>query len=312
MDVRVHTAARQAGGLPARLRALAAPGRWKAGVATGCEATGVNAAGLGLQKRLLRPWARALNYHDVPPRLAGAFEKQLRLFARHFVPVGPEELRSLHAGRWAHPKPGLLLTFDDGLRSHADVVAPLLEKYGFRGWFNVPVGFVETPPAEQQAFARRNHIGFDAPERGDERIALSWNDVLRLDAGHEICCHTWSHRRLAFELRPEDLELEIDEAKRRLEARLGHDVKGFAWVGGEDWSYSRAAAARIRDAKFEFSFMTNNAVIRPHQDLLQLQRTNVEAHYDPALLGLCLSGLYDLLYLRKRRRVNRRTALRMA
>jgi len=298
-------------GRPARLRALT-PGRWKDSIAASFEAAGLNAAGLGLQKRLLRPWARALNYHDVPPRLAGAFEQQLRRFARHFVSVGPAELRQLHAGRWPYPKPGLLLTFDDGLRSHADVVAPLLEKYGFRGWFNVPVGFVETPPAEQQAFARRNHIGFEPPERADARIALSWSDVLRLDGGHEICCHTWSHRRLTFDLGPEDLELEIDQAKRRLEERLEHDVKGFAWVGGEDGSYSRAAAERIRDAKFEFSFMTNNAVVRPRQDLLQLQRTNVEAHYDPALLGLCLSGFYDLLYLRKRRRVNRRTALRTA
>jgi peptidoglycan/xylan/chitin deacetylase (PgdA/CDA1 family) len=301
--------ASQGGRVLARLRALAIPGRWKGGLAAGFEAAGLNAAGLALQKMLLHPWARALNYHDVPASLANAFEQQLCFFARHFVPVGPGELRQLHAGRWPHPKPGLLLTFDDGLRSHADVVAPLLEKYGFRGWFNVPVGFVDAPPAEQQAFARRNHIGFEPPARTDERIALSWNDLLRLDSGHEICCHTWSHRRLTFDLTADDLELEIDQAKRRLEEMLGHEVRAFAWVGGEEWAYSRAAAERIREAKFEISFMTNNAVIRPDEDLLQVQRTNVEAHFDPALLRLCLSGFYDLLYLRKRRRVNRRTAI---
>ena len=58
--------------------------------------------------------------------------------------------------------------------------------------------------------------------------------------------------------------------------------------------------------------MTNNAVIRPHSELLQVQRTNVEAHFEPAFLNLCLSGFYDVLYLPKRRRVNRLTAARAA
>jgi peptidoglycan/xylan/chitin deacetylase (PgdA/CDA1 family) len=284
--------------------------RWKQGLASGFDTIGLNAVGMRLQTQLLWPWARALNYHDVPPRLAGAFEEQLRFFAEHFVPVGPRELAELHAGRWPHAKPGLLLTFDDGLRSHADVVAPLLEAYGWSGWFNVPVGFVDTPPDEQQAFARQNRIGFDAPERADERIALSWSDLERLDGTHEICSHTWSHRRLASDLTSPDLDLEIDRAKRRLEAGLGHAVRAFAWVGGEEWAYSPAAAERIRKAGFEISFMTNNAVIRPRDELLQVQRTNVEAHYPPALLRFCLSGFYDLLYVSKRRRVNRVTAAR--
>lgn len=295
-----------------RVRALVMPQYWKQNLASGFEATGLNSAGVLVQKQLLWPWARALNYHDVPERLAGAFEEQLRFFARHFVSVGPAELAELHAGRWPHPRPGLLLTFDDGLRTHADVVAPLLEKYGFSGWFNVPVGFVDTPPAEQQEFARRNHIQFEAPEKPDERIALTWRDLQRLDGPHEICCHTFHHRRLAASLTHDELELEIGEAKRRLEAGLGHAVRGFAWVGGEEWAYSREAAERIRAAGYEFSFMTNNAVVRPHGELLQVQRTNVEASFDPAFLRFCLSGFYDLLYLPKRRRVNRLTAARAA
>jgi peptidoglycan/xylan/chitin deacetylase (PgdA/CDA1 family) len=308
---------RAAGGsLALRLRrhlsALATPGRWKHGLAAGFEATGLNAAGAGLQRFLLWPWARALNYHDVPAHRAGAFEEQLRWFASRFVSVGPAELAELHAGRWPHAKPGLLLTFDDGLRSHADVVAPLLEAYGFTGWFNVPVGFVETPPAEQQAFARAHRIDCDAGAYPDGRIALGWRDLERLDGRHEICCHTFTHRRLGPRLERDELELEIDQAKRRLEDGLGHRVRGFAWVGGEEWAYTREAAERIRAAGFEYSFMTNNAVIRPHCELLQVQRTNVEAHFAPALLHFCLSGFYDLLYLPKRRRVNRLTAARAA
>ena len=291
-----------------QLRTWFTAGAWKQGLASGFDAAGLNTAGVLVQKRLLWPWARALNYHDVPVRLAGAFEAQLGYFARHFVSVGPSELAELQSGRWPHPKPGLLLTFDDGLRSHAEVVAPLLEKYGFSGWFNVPVGFVDAKPAEQKAFARSHRIGFRASDCPEDRIAMSWAELRRLDGSHTICCHTWNHRRLSAELTPVELELEIGEAKRRLEAELGHQVRGFAWVGGEEWAYSRAAADRIRAAGFELSFMTNNAVVRPHAELLQVQRTNVEADFDPAFVRFCLSGFYDLLYLRKRRRVNRLTA----
>ncbi len=192
------------------------------------------------------------------------------------------------------------------------MVAPLLEKYGFTGWFTVPVGFVETPPAEQHAFAEAHQISCDDSDLPDERIAMSWNDLRRLDANHEICCHTWTHRRLGPQVSEADLDVEVDQAKRALEEGLGHEVRGFAWVGGEEWSYSREAAERIRAAGFDFSFMTNNAVIRPGAELLQVHRTNVEAHFDPALMRLCLSGFYDVLYLPKRRRVNRLTAARAA
>jgi peptidoglycan/xylan/chitin deacetylase (PgdA/CDA1 family) len=295
-----------------QLRSLVGRRYWKQGIATGFELMGLNRAGVLVQNRLLWPWARALNYHDVPVRLAGAFEEQLRFFAEHFVSVGPAELAELHAGSWTHEKPGLLLTFDDGLRSHADVVAPLLEKYRFSGWFNVPVGFIDAAPAEQEAFARRHQIHCDASGLPDQRIALSWDDLRRLDGAHEICCHGFTHRRLGPCLTPEELALEIDGAKQRLEAELGHAVRAFTWIGGEEWAYTREAAERIRAAGFELAFMTNNAVIRPDAELLQVQRTNIEADFDPDFLRLCLSGFYDLLYGPKRRRVNELTAARAA
>lgn len=284
-----------------------APTRWKGALANGFDRSGLSRAGLTVQRQR-GPYARALNYHDVPARHAEAFEAQLRSFAKRFVSVGPAELELLHAGSWPHPKPGLLLTFDDGLRSHADVVAPLLEKYGFRGWFNVPVGFVDCEPAAQDAFAREHRIDCDASAYTDDRIALSWRDLHRLDGPHEICCHTTTHRRLGPRLSPEEIDLEIHQAKRRLEEGLGHAVLGFAWVGGEEWAYSREAADAIRAAGFRYSFMTNNARIRPGGELLQIQRTNVEAHFEPSLVELSLSGFYDLFYLPKRRRVNRVTA----
>jgi peptidoglycan/xylan/chitin deacetylase (PgdA/CDA1 family) len=270
--------------------------RSKLAIATACEATGLNRSLLALQRMALRPYARALNYHDVPYVLASAFESQLQFYSRHFVSMNYQDLLSLHAGEWPYEKPGLLLSFDDGLRSHAEVVAPLLEKYGMTGWFMVPVGILD----EAQARA--------APVHDVAEPTLSWRSLTRLRDRHVIGCHTFSHRRLGAKLTSTELRREIGDAKRALEEGLGCSVPVFAWVGGEEKSYSAAAGEAIRRAGFRVSFMTNSASIRPGCNLLQLQRTNVEASYPPALVNLSLSGFFDAWYAAKRRRVNRLTA----
>src|SRR5262245_3811037 len=93
------------------------------------ENTGLSAGLLAAQARLFRQRLRAVNYHDVPPSQADAFADQLRFFRDRFAAVGFEELEHLREGRWPHDRPGLLISFDDGLRSHADIVAPLLSEH---------------------------------------------------------------------------------------------------------------------------------------------------------------------------------------
>jgi peptidoglycan/xylan/chitin deacetylase (PgdA/CDA1 family) len=271
--------------------------RSKLAIASAFEATGLSRTLLALQRAALRPYARALNYHDVPYQLAPAFEAQLQFYARHFVSMNYQDLLSLHAGDWPYEKPGLLLTFDDGLRSHTEVVAPLLEKYEMTGWFMVPAGVLGDPAAE--AGARLHDV---------REPTLSWRSLLRLRDRHVIGCHTFSHRRLRTNLTTAELEQEIGGAKQALEEGLGCSIPVFAWVGGEEATYSRAAAEAIRLAGFRVSFMTNSAPIRPGCNLLQLQRTNVEASYPPALVNLALSGFFDAWFAAKRRRVNRLTA----
>ena len=271
--------------------------RSKLKIASAFEATGLSRSLLALQRAALRPYARALNYHDVPHALAPAFESQLQFYARHFVSMGYEDLLALQAGEWRHEKPGLILTFDDGLRSHAEVVAPLLEKYEMTGWFMVPAAVLDEPAGAGRAPAHTVH-----------EPTLSWRSLLRLRDRHVIGCHTFSHRRLTAALTPEELAFEIGDAKRALEQGLGCTIPVFAWVGGEEETYCSAAGEAIRRAGFRVSFMTNSAPIRAGADLLQLQRTNVEASDPPALVKLSLSGFFDAWYAAKRRRVNRLTA----
>lgn len=244
-----------------------------------------------IQVAAMSPFARAINYHDIAESEAAAFESQLRYYAAHFDPVGYNDLSALLSGTWHGRRPGLILSFDDGLRSHAEIAAPLLERYGFPGWFFIPVGL----------------LGGGRRHEGTDHMTV---EALRLLASrHVIGCHTISHVRLSKELSSDVLEREIVGGKHELETALGGaPVNVFCWVGGEEWSYSREAAQIVKHAGYRFSFMTNNAVIRPGDDPLQLQRTNIEASDPLWLVRFQLSGAMDLLYAVKRARVNRLTA----
>lgn len=280
----------------------------KLALARSFEGSGLNSLLHAAQRRILGRHMRAINYHDVPRSRASDFESQIRRFAQDYQSVDLEGLRALMRGEWRGTKPGLLITFDDGLRSHADVAAPILERYGFSGWFMVPIGFVTAPPSDQARWAREHQIDVSGEGFDDDRVALSQNDLVRLAGRHVVGCHTQSHRRLGAGLDESTLRTEIPEAREMLEKMMGTPVSVFTWVGGEEHSYSSAAAKMIRDAGFEFGFMTNSAPIRRGTPPLQLQRSNIEADFPIELTRLVLSGFYDLIYWPKRRRVNRLTA----
>jgi peptidoglycan/xylan/chitin deacetylase (PgdA/CDA1 family) len=276
-------------------------------LARACHVIRIDAMLFDFHRRLFRPYIRCLNYHDVPADQADNFEQQLRFYAQEFEPVDRDGFAALHTDRWRASKPGLMLSFDDGLRSHADIAAPLLEAYGFTGWFMVPPAFVDAEPEEQRTFALDHSIQYADPRSHDPRIAMTWDDVRRLDRRHVIGCHSWDHTRLTDSLSPRALELQTHHAKQRLENILRHEVAAFAWVGGEEWSYSRRAAEAIEQAGFTFAFMSSSHVIRPRADLQHLQRTNVEASDPHELMRFQISGLMDLYHAPRRRRVNRLT-----
>jgi peptidoglycan/xylan/chitin deacetylase (PgdA/CDA1 family) len=246
---------------------------------------------------------RAVYYHDVQPSTVASFEAQVRYYAQRYHPVGLDDLRGLLDGHWPHDRPGLIISFDDGLRGQAELAAPILARYGFVGWFFVPGGFVSCPADGQQAYAAAHQIDTDAGQWPDARVAMTWAQVRALDQTHVVGCHTWHHVRQTDTLSAAQVQAEISEAKARLEAELGHDVASFGWVGGEEYAYSAASAAAVRDAGFEFAFMTNSAVIHRRSNPLQLHRSHVEASFSMDLMRFQLSGVMDALYLPQRRRV---------
>ncbi len=255
------------------------------------DAFGVNRLGFYLQKKLLAPFIRAVNYHVVAAEHAATFEKHLQYYAENFISVDLQMLENfLQTGEWRAARPGLIISFDDGHRSHFEVAAPLLEKYGFTGWFFVPVGLMNL-----------------AENKIAKQDALTVEQLKYLDNRHVVGSHTQTHLRLHKNVAFPELDFEIGGSRQNLEKLLGHEIRTFCWVGGEEENYSRNAARLVKKF-YRYGFMTNNFVIGARSNPLQLQRTNIEAENPLSLVRFQLSGLMDVFYTAKRRRVNRLTA----
>jgi peptidoglycan/xylan/chitin deacetylase (PgdA/CDA1 family) len=255
-------------------------------------------------RRTDAPFVTAVTYHDTPLAFAEQFRSHLAWFRERYDNCDRASLDDLvHKGIWRHQRPGLIISFDDGLRSNATVAAPLLEESGFTGWFMVPARVPELDPAEQRSFARDQLIQIVGEEDG-ERLFMSWDDVRLLARnGHEICCHSYGHTRLGPNLSAAELEEEIALPKRLFEEKLQRPIDAFAWVGGEEHAFSKQAFDKIKACEYGLLFSTNCLPITGLQTPWCLERFHVDATYSPNQVRFATSGIYDLLYARKRRRV---------
>lgn len=122
------------------------------------------------------------------------------------------------------PERTVLLTFDDGYRSHIERVVPLLVRYRMSGTFFVPPGSVGKP-------------GY-----------MGWEELKKLlFLGMEIGSHGLTHRPLT-RLSLEELQKEVLESRRVLEERLGTAVRSMAAPGG---FWNPAVAEAVRRAGYE-------------------------------------------------------------
>jgi peptidoglycan/xylan/chitin deacetylase (PgdA/CDA1 family) len=255
-------------------------------------------------------YIRAVNYHDVPSNSSASFETQLSFFKKYFADVSLQDLDFfIRTGIWSKNKPGIILSFDDGLRSSYSVIAPLLEKYGYTGWFLIPSHFIDVPVSQQKTWATEHLIDFyqDYP---DGRIAMSWKEIKELDKHHVIVSHTRNHMRLRSGLPEKIFYKEIVGSKADLEQRLEHEIKCFGWVGGEMASYDRKAARCITNAGYDYALMTKSGPILPWTSRYQLHRTFLGSDWPGRNVKLHLSGILDVLYYPQRKRINRMTFLR--
>ncbi len=264
-----------------------------------------------LQKTVFRnSFIRAVYYHDTPWSSADNFDLHFQFYGEHFSPVSYSDLVDFIGNkRWQKSKPGLIVAFDDGLRSNFDIALPVLEKYGFVGWFFVPTDFISIDASKTEEWASSHEIA-SHKHYDDERIALSWDEVRELDRrGHIVGCHTKTHRRMTPDCPTETFGHEILDSKRTLEAQLGHAVETFCWVGGERNTYNPLAFERIRSSGYHYCFTTLVAPILPQSNPLFLHRTGISAEAAIETVKFQLSGLIDLLFTPQRKQIQRELGL---
>ncbi|MEO7029961.1 MAG: polysaccharide deacetylase family protein [Acidobacteriaceae bacterium] len=201
-----------------------------------------------------RPLIRAANFHNTPRFRAAEYDRQLQQWSRHFSSINEHDLdQYLTVGHWHKKKPGLIVAMYNGYRDNYDVIFPLLERYGFIGWFFVATGFVSTAVSEQPAFTTRHTLRTVANEYTDGRYALSWSELKELDRNHVIASHTRNHSKLATE-NPATLEGEIVGPQQDFEAHLGHRVRSFASLSGAPYGDQAEANRLIDTAGYQFIF----------------------------------------------------------
>ncbi len=208
-----------------------------------------------LQQRFLSGnYLRSLNYHNTPAAKTACYEQQLACYAQHFSGVSETDLDAfLTTGRWHKDKPGLIHAFYNGYRNNYEVLKPLLERYGFVGWFFVPSDFASAEPAQQRAFAEAHRIRLVPDEYPDGRFALSWQEIRELDQTHVVASHTKTHSLIAHDS-PESMQREIVASQQDFVERLGHQVRAFAWLSGSDYGVHPEADAHLLEAGYKYLF----------------------------------------------------------
>ena len=198
------------------------------------------------------PLIRAVNFHSTARANAEHYEKQLAHYSQFCTSVNEDELDEyLITGRWNKPKPGLIVSVFEGYRNSYDVLLPLIEKYGFIGWFWMITSFLNAPIAEQRTYAEHHEIEMMTHDYPDGRYALTWEELRQIDRKHVIASHTRSHTLLS-NLPPAEQYKEVVGSQEDFKKNLGHPVRGFVSLTGPHYGENAAIDTLINQAGYDF------------------------------------------------------------
>jgi peptidoglycan/xylan/chitin deacetylase (PgdA/CDA1 family) len=208
-----------------------------------------------LEKTLAtKPLIRAVNFHNASRAESATYERQLARYSHSFSSVNEAELdHYLKTGQWHKSKPGLIVSVFEGYRNGFDVLAPVIEKYGFVGWFFIITGFLNSPIKDQLTFAGAHRIHMQTREYPDGRYAMTWDEVRQLSAKHVIASHARSHTQLST-LDPATAEREVVGSQEDFQKELGHKVRAFVSLTGPAYGENPASDRLVETAGYDLIF----------------------------------------------------------
>ncbi len=154
------------------------------------------------------------------------------------------------AGRRRVPRKPIVLTFDDGYRSHVGVALPELEKRGWPGVLYLEVAALKKPGAE------------GIPEADVRKL---------IAAGWELGAHTMTHPDLTT-LDAAALTEEIAGSRKLLRKRFGGAVDAFCYPAGK---YDDTVIAAVEDAGYASATTVEEGLAGPGDEPFTRHRIRV-------------------------------------
>lgn len=234
------------------------------------------------RRRYRSQYIRVINYHDTQD---DRILKHIRWLKKHYSNVTYDEFKAFMSGKpLAGHKPGIMLTFDDGLEGNYRTAMSVLNEEKMTGYFMVSSDLI-------------GGKGYMSEAQIKELIKR----------GHVLGCHTATHHRMDKTDSERTLEYEIRGSKEKLEKMFGIPVEIFCWCGGEEHTYTQEAEKVIEQSGYRYGFMTNSFPVTRETDSFHIQRINVEDSWTIGLMKFQICGLMDKKFQKKRERVNELT-----
>lgn len=146
----------------------------------------------------------------------------LKNLSRNFQFVDLEEACHHIYNQKIPSKPIITFTFDDGLATCYNDIAPALEAFGTRGAFFINPSVIEASIVSQNIFLE-NSLKLNV-----KKEFMTWKEIQDLhEKGHIIGNHTMNHKALVG-LSFHDAHQEVMQGKQILETRLKFECKYFA------------------------------------------------------------------------------------
>ncbi len=240
------------------------------------------------------------------------FRRQMALVRDSGRPVVP--LAAVAGGE--APAGAVALTFDDGYRSCLEVVAPILEDFGFTATFFVCPGFVDRGDAKWDDLLAVGMEGFtkrilrrpqdevdaavaeviarrgEALHRRCAQALLGWDELRELTRrGFAVESHSLNH----YYLSAQTLELqaqELRQSRARLEAELDRPAELLAYPFGDPASFDRTSRTLAREAGYTAAFALGGRYTDQARDAWAIPRFGMSRQTPAWQLELILSGRY--------------------
>lgn len=255
-----------------------------------------------------------INYHSTYSDSIENFTKQILFFKKYFDFVNEIFLLKKNKKKYHNNKPKILLTFDDGHISNLSILK-ILNKYKISSIFFIPYEFInrkrkkniiEENLITNKTFNIISDLKKDVKNKY-KSLSMTFNDLKKIiEKRHSIGCHGYNHIRLSSKLSKTKLKREIILSKKLLENKLKIKINSFSWIIGDYNSYSKNAAIII-NKNYKLSFATCCEPVDLKKKISQIHRFNIESFFSLNRVIFILSGIYEIIYKKKREHINQIT-----